>query len=163
MKSQRRKKKRRRANQSMSGNFGSLLGLAVKHHPHDRDSEPHHSHNRHRIPENQNRNHRRHRGFGIPQHLKRQRAGVLRHQKVGQVDQISDRGIPKKQEQNKRVSLGFLHSESEHIPFDVESKRQEYESRQGSHVEKQVHGVKLLPFRGQENPLNHRLQSATSS
>jgi len=147
----------------MSRNFGSLLGLAVKHYPHDRNSEPHHSHNRHRIPENQNRNHRRHRGFGIPQHLKRQGAGVLRDQKVGQVDQISNRGIPEQQEHYKRVSPGFLHGDSEHIPFDVESKRQQYESRQGSHVEKQVHGVKLLRFRCQQNPLNHGLQSATSS
>jgi len=147
----------------MSRNFGPLLGFAVKHHPHDRDSKTRHSHNRHRIPENQNRNHSRHGGFGIPQHLKRQRAGVLRHQEVGQVDQISDGGIPKQQEQNERVSPGFLHSESEHIPFDVESKRQQYESRQGSHVEKQVHGVKLLRLRGQENPLNHGLQSSTGS
>lgn len=145
---------------SMSCNFGPFLGLAVKHHPHDGHREPGHAHDRDRVPEYQHRNDGRHRRFGVAKYLQSQCAGVLGHQEVGQVDQVSHRGIPDQQENNERVAPGLLHRRRRHVALDVQSEGQQNAGSHWSHVQKQVHRVELLSFGGEQDPLNDGFQSS---
>lgn len=146
---------------SMSCNFGPLLGLAVKHHAHDGNREAGHAHDGHRVAEYENGDDSRHGRLGISEHLQGQRARVLGDQEVGQVDQVGDGGIPEQEEDNVRVYPGLVDGFGGHVAFDVESEGEQNAGGHWRHVEKQVHGVKLLGVVGEQNPLDHRLQCPT--
>lgn len=147
---------------SVGCHFRPLLGLAVKHHTHDSHSKSCHAHHRNRVPEDQNRNNSRNSSLCIPKNLQCEGTGVLGHQEIGQIHQISHRSIAKQQEHNKWIPSSFLDSNGSYIPFNIKTKRKQNHSSHWSHVQQQIHRVQFLSLRGQQNPLNHRFQRSPS-
>ena len=84
---------------------------------------------------------------------------MLGDEEIGEVDEIRHSRVDNNHEQDIDVPPSQRDCDSQHIRLQQQCGWQEDNNCYGSHVQKEVHGVELLPFRRQKDTLQHGLES----
>jgi hypothetical protein len=70
---------------------------------------------------------------------------MLGHQEIGQIDKIRQARIEQQQPNNREILLCKLNCNADNIILHKDSCRKQEDNSDWSHVQQQIHRIKLLP------------------
>ena len=84
-------------------------------------------------------------------YLQSQCASVFGHQEIGQIDKIWQARVEQQQPNNGEILFGQFYCNANNIILHKEGSRKQENDSNRSHVQEQVHRIKLLPARRQNS------------